>query len=158
MRTDVQIDKRYVYCPNASTLGYGKYRAQFGDFLMWREATYAANDLETKTNPHCHMCYGRMAGRIHYAPAICDDTEPVRDWILAIALGSNLTFAMERWVDPSEVVEVFEPTAKLQSFLNYFLSEQFKQEKPNTLRAWSTSGFSTMQEYQNYLNSRSVRP
>lgn len=137
MRTDAQIDRQQVYCPNANTQGYGKYRAQFGDFVIWNNTD--------------HTYYGRVAGRVHYAPAIDEDREPVRDWLLVIALGSNLSFAMERWVNPADVTEVFEPREQMTRFLAFFLSDAFKKEKPDALRAWSASGFATVEEYQQYL-------
>jgi hypothetical protein len=92
MRTDCTIDKRQVRCPNACTIGYGKWRAQVGDLLTFQDGA--------------QIRCGRMIGRVHYAPAISGETHPVRDYILVVGLSTALDHTFERWVNPVDVTYV----------------------------------------------------
>lgn len=66
---DATIDRKAVRLPNACTLGYGKYRAQYGDLVTFKEH-YTDSTYGTRI--------GRVAGRIVYAPAIVDPRYPAR--------------------------------------------------------------------------------
>jgi hypothetical protein len=135
MRTDAQIDRKQVYCPNASTLGYGKHKAQFGDVVVFEEN----NTLRV----------GRVAGRIKYAPP-CGDTPAIRGHLLVIGLNDSLTSVYERWLNPSDVTRV-EPRANLiVSLMSFLMSPGFKTHTPDVLRTWSESGFPTMDQWYTY--------
>lgn len=131
MRTDVQIDRKQVHCPNASGIGYGKYKAQFGDIVI--------------ASADGHVTIGRVAGRIAYATAIGEDRGPIRDWLVVVALSSNLTFPMERWINPADVIEVYDPQnidgANPATFLAFFFGAQFKAHSVESLREWANNGF-----------------
>ena len=131
MRRDATIDRQQVHLPNASTLGFGKYKAQFGDVVLYQQDE--------------HTYIGRVAGRIHYAPPLESSEKPIRDYLLVIALGTRLDFAMERWVNPEDVTECFDPSnehCRIQEVLAFLFSPQFKTESVDTLRRyageWST--------------------
>ena len=139
MRTDAQIDRKQVYLPNASTLGFGKWKAQHGDVVL-----YTQNDQN---------CIGRVAGRVHYAPSLEPNEKPIKDYLLVIQLGSRLDFSYERWVNPADVTECFDPHneyCRIQEVLAFMFSKDFKKESVETLRRfageWSTPA--KMREWQ----------
>lgn len=107
MRTDAQIDHRQVTCPNATHLGFAKVNAQRGDLIVYKE-TYTDGSFSTRI--------ARMIGRVHYAPAIADDKEPVRDFLLVLVLSDNGCFCYERWINPKDVTEVQSFPAKFWQF------------------------------------------
>jgi len=73
MRTDATIDGRQVHVPNASHLGYDKWVAQVGDWVVW------------SYEPGTGDCIGRMIGRVHYAPP-CGETPAIKDYIEVLQL------------------------------------------------------------------------
>lgn len=95
IRTDCTIDTRQVYLPNASTLGFGKYQARFGDFVWYREH-YTDGSYST--------VLGRVLGRVAYAPP-CGETPAIEGYLLVAQLGHNATHVYERWIDPADVTE-----------------------------------------------------
>lgn len=110
MRTDIIIDRRFVRCPNASTLAYGKYRAQVGDWVTWR---YPEADGTIYT--------GRMIGRIAYDPTPATaEYRNTRGWIVCLTLGMEMTTVFERWVDPQWVTQVHANTPDIARFLAWF--------------------------------------
>lgn len=78
-----------VRCPNATTIGYGKWQASPGDFVAFKI------DEDTR--------YGRVVGRVD---ASGSDGDPVKGWICVVMLGTTLHFAHEYWVNPEWVIEV----------------------------------------------------
>ncbi len=114
MRRDATIDRRFVRCPKASTLAYGKWRAQVHDWIVWR---YPESDGTPGDGPHI----GRMIGRIAYAPSL-GETGQIKDWILVLALSSDHTHAYERWIDPAWVSQVNGPHEDIAAFLTWFAS------------------------------------
>ena len=138
MRTDATFDRKQTYCPNTyPTLGYGKYKAQFGDCLLYKE---------NLTNGDYNMRLARVAGRVDYAPAIGEDSTPTRDYVLVITMSDDLTFVMERWIAPEDIIRVWDPNHKdrnIEQLIQFFFSPAFKQESIETLRQWSASGYST---------------
>lgn len=156
MRNDARIDRKYVACPNASTLGYGKWKAQTGDIVVYRQATYEAKDLKEMTNPYYSSRVGRVIGRIAHAPNLDEYGKTIRNYLLIVGLSEDLTAAMERWVNPVDVTRVYDPReTNTQALISFFFSPEMPKEPVNILRQWSTSGFSTVQEYREYLSKRS---
>lgn len=103
MRTDVTIDGRYIPCPNATRLGFCKWRAQVGDLIVYDEC----GD---------HLRMARVLGRIAYAPALEGDKGPIKGWALVMALSEDGSLAYERWVDPAKIKIVIESPAKFAAF------------------------------------------
>lgn len=138
MRTDVRIDRKQVKLPNSTNLGFGKWKAQFGDVVRFDESG--------------HDMYGRIIGRIAHAHRPDGDPD-VRGWLVVIALGSNLSFPMERWVNPADVRECFNPQAfggrDMAKFLAFFFGPEFRKQKTEVLRAWSTYGQPDFEKYMN---------
>ena len=138
MRNDARMDRKQTYCPNTyPTMGYDKYKAQFGDCILYKE------HLE---NGEYNVRLARVAGRVDYAPAICDDTSPIYDNVLVMAMSDTLTFVMERWIAPEDIIRVWDPNHKdrnIEQLIQFFFSPAFKQESIETLRQWSASGYST---------------
>ena len=154
-KADLQIDRKLVICPNASTLGYGKWKAQLGDIIVYQESTYEAKDLSTKVNPHNHTRVARVIGRVAYAPPLESDEKPIRNYLLVSALSEDLTFAMERWVNPEDVIRIYNPeVTKTQNFLAFFFSPEMPTYSADELRQWSISGFSRVEELREYLKRR----
>lgn len=141
MRTDATIDRKWVKLPNASTLGYGKWRAQFGDFVVFRTGGEPDGGFPS---------LGRVAGRVVYAPALEPNEQPVRDWLLVITFTQDMCSVGERWVDPAWVGYCYEPQKKHAALWRFMQSDEFKEYSANDLRAWSESGFSTYTDWLAY--------
>jgi hypothetical protein len=138
VRIDAFIDRKQMRCPNASTIGYGKWKAQTGDIVVYR-----ANEGMTQV--------GRVIGRITHAPALDGDKSPTRNYLLLAVLNSSLTFVMERWINPEDVIEVFEPREDVAKMLAFFFSPEFTKESVDTLRRWTGSGFATPKDNEEYM-------
>lgn len=115
MRTDATIDKRQVWCPNTSTIAYGKYRAQLGDWVSWN---YPNADGSKGVN-----MIGRMIGRVKYAPALGESPE-IKNWIEVLTLTMELTSVHVRWVDPAWVRQVHANAPDIARFLQWFAGEK----------------------------------
>ena len=106
-----------VYIPNKTTLGYGKYNAEPGDFISWRDPLQGGGRSD--------MQYGRVLGRIS-----SHDSESMGgpDFVGQIAvLWFHLHFghASLRIVKPEHVTNCYDPNAdkgNLGKFLNFMLS------------------------------------
>lgn len=131
MRTDVTIDRKQVRCPNTSHGGYDKYKAQVGDIVLFNESG--------------HSLVGRMIGRIVYAPP-CGETPAIRNYILVIALSQDMTFSMERWVNPADVMRVQAPRSHKQ-VMDYFLSDQIVKAPVSEVRAAASEMWTTLDQY-----------
>ena len=130
MRTDAQIDRVQVKLPNASTLGYGKWKAQTGDWIAW--------DIPGNSG------FGRVAGRVHYAPAICEDKGPIRDWILVIMFSCEMTSVHEMWVNPEWVTRCYNHNDYQIALWRFMQSDDFTRCSPDVLRAWSETGYASI--------------
>lgn len=147
MRTDVIIDRKQVYLPNVSTIGYYKIKAQFGDMIRTKDYI------------------GRVIGRISYAPKLSTNDPDVRGWLVCLVFGSNFTFPMERWINPAEVLECFDPTkygyktneSALASFVAFMFGPELKQYKPADLRAWQNYGGGVSCSIEDYLKIKRER-
>jgi len=141
MRQDAIIDRKQVICSNATTIGYGKWRAQTGDLLLYRESE---NSLRL----------ARVIGRVKYAPALDGDKGPACNRIMVLALGNIPSHAFERWIDPKDVLEVIslatEHGDRIRQLLQWFLSPELTKYSPEELSDWAKSGFATMQNWQDY--------
>lgn len=129
MRYDAIIDKYAVKCPNTTMLGYNKWKAEFGDIVIWN-CTSEKNVIS------------RVIGRVHYAPATPDSPE-INDYILGATLSKDLTFVYERWINPIDVVQVYDPVrcgTDMVKRMAFFFGEAWRDIKPHDLRAWLYDG------------------
>ncbi len=94
------------YLPNASTLGYGKYRAQVGDWV-----TFKAGD---------QLQIGRMVGRVKDTDPIATEERRPIGFLAVLTLSMELTHAYVRWVDPADVTEVHANVPDIGRFLAWF--------------------------------------
>ena len=115
MRTDALLDKRKVFCPNTSTLGYDKRYAQVGDIVLFTE------NEQTRI--------GRMIARVKWAP----DSPPIKNYILAIVLNEDMTHTSERWIQPERVTRV-QALRDHREVIEYFLSDQLIKEPLEDVR------------------------
>jgi hypothetical protein len=140
MRTDCIIDKCQVRCPNASHLGYDKWKAQVGDLVLYSEGTQRK--------------VARMIGRITYAPELESSDKPIKNWILGIALtGELLEHTYERWIDPKSVIRV-ESIREQRAVLEYFLSDEMLRAPIDEVRKCSEDGWSTLARYREWKKKR----
>lgn len=139
MRTDARIDRKQVLLPHlvGHTLGFDKWKAQFGDVVMFHYGNINNNHE-----------IGRVAGRIAYAPSIEPGEQPIENWLLIIAFSHDMTHVMERWINPSQVVRCYTPTVKQRDLYECMMSKDFTNESPDTLREWATTGYSTIDEWK----------
>lgn len=129
MRTDVTIDKKQVPLPLGGQIGFMKYKVQFGDIVFFKQDPNNAA-----------VTIGRMIGRIAHAPRIDGDAD-IRGWIVVAALGSTLSFAMERWVNPADVVACYDPKdLDLSKRLAAFFSESWLHSSTDTIRSKINQG------------------
>lgn len=130
MRTDARIDRKQVRLPNASHLGFGKGRAQLGDWVTWK----------TDGNEG----FGRVAGRVAYAPAICEDKEPIRGWLLVMAFFCENTTVGERWVNPEWVTRCTPANDHTLELWKFMQSDEFVYCPADQLRRWSETGYASV--------------
>lgn len=102
----VRISDQPTYLPNASRLGYGKYKASPGDFVRWGDGEGDG-----------YSGWGRVVGRItsHF-----DDLEDCRGFLVVIKVGSTCAFGHALFVDPAHI-EICEPVDQSRLFLTRFL-------------------------------------
>jgi len=136
MRTDIETDKRFVFCPNSSFIGFSTNKAFFGDIVQFQM-------------PDSNIHLGRVIGRLKYAPPICDDKEPIRNWIIVAALSPTLDCTFERWIDPAWVIRTIpsERFSEMADVLNNFLAPELNRYSVDVLRRWVTSGWRTLSKY-----------
>jgi hypothetical protein len=123
MRTDVIIDRKLVVCPNASTLGFGKWKAQVGNLVLFKE-----NDK---------IVTGRMIGRIQYGYS---DGKSLKNFLVVICISPRLDWTFERWVNPKDVTEIYDlknEYAKHVEVLEHFLSDELVKAPIDEVRACS---------------------
>lgn len=90
MRSDFKLDNRGVHLPSASPLGFGKFTAKRGDFVVFLHGGML------------HM--GRVIGRVNTADQV---PRSVRNQIMVAALTTD-GHIMVRWVDPLDVKVCYE--------------------------------------------------
>lgn len=139
MRNDAIIDRKQVICRNASLIGYSHCTVRFGDIVIYKNGDF-------------DRMIGRVAGRIKYAPGF-DDTPTIRNWLLVIALGSDLTFGMERWINPDDVIQAYDPNnperyKSVVEFISSFFSPDWKKHSVQDLRAYCEYGSNTPEDYK----------
>jgi hypothetical protein len=119
MRTDVTTDKKLMKLPNASTLGFGKWKAQFGDMVRF-----------TDENGN-HM--GRIAGRVKDGGIL---------YAIVIVL-FDACYVGERWVKPEEITYCITIREKHQELMRFFMSDEWLTTSPDELRSWAESGYAS---------------
>lgn len=107
MRTDVTIDNRAIPCPNAGGFGGGGHgRAKAGHCILYRE-----NHADGTHSERLARVLGRIsAAGLNYA------NKPVKGFALVMALSNDASFAYERWVDPADIVQVFDVPNAMAAF------------------------------------------
>ena len=128
-RTDVNIDRKQVRCPNASTLGYGEYNARFSDFVTFSE------DNAVK--------FGRIAGRVTITSAL----EYGKVYLLVITIGQDHSHAFERFVEPADILTITRPANFDANALTYLLSADFASHSTEVYRQTYSEGWSTPVKY-----------
>ena len=100
---DFTLDERKVRCPNASTLGFGRWEAKPGDFITFEES---------KGRP---PVYGRVLGRVADHGRCGEGEKPneCEGWLVVLKFHMNLSHAHAVWVDPTLVLEVGDPPRNL---------------------------------------------
>lgn len=127
MRTDILIDKKQVKCPNVSLLGYGKWKAQVGDLVWFKEG-----DTER---------IGRMVGRV----ASGDH----KNHIIVGTLSSSLCSVYERWVSPNQVTRIEEIRNQGEA-LAWFLSDTMTKAPMDKVRHCIHNGWSSFDAYMEW--------
>ncbi len=102
-RNDVRIDKRQVTVKNSSFLGYSKGTLKCGDFFTYLDEN--------------QIRIGKMHGRI-----AMDAQNVSLGHIVAQVLSNNGQFTMQRWVDPSTVLETI-PEDKVNLHMSSFFAD-----------------------------------
>jgi hypothetical protein len=88
-RNDCRRDNRATICPNSTTLGYSRYKAKRGSWVMFEwEASHRI---------------GRVVGRVH-----CEG----KTYLEVITMDLALRFPYVRWIDPATVRECYDKPAR----------------------------------------------
>ena len=126
MRTDITIDRKQVQIPLKNQIGFMRYKVQFGDIVFFEEAGF--------------RMVGRMIGRI--ASNCMDNGSNLKDHIVVACLGSDLSFTMERWVDPKYVVACYKPKPPydLDRKLAIFFSDEWLEQTTDQIRQRLSNG------------------
>lgn len=139
MRTDCNIDTRQVKCRNSSHVGFSKLHARVGDLLVTPDGI------------------ARMIGRITWAPTLAGD-KPIRNWICAVVLASDMSFVMERWIDPATVTGVYRLSdVRTREVVKCFLSDDLRKSAKrdvSEVRAYASELWSTLGAYRAYMAKR----
>lgn len=122
MRTDCRIDGQQIWCPNASTFGYGKTIARVGDWI-----TYRMPDDDREFT-------GRMIGRVAWAPSLQADEAAWDGAAVVMVLGMDLTHGFERWVRPEWITHVHAAAPDIARFLSWFASADIRRMGADYLR------------------------
>jgi|SRR5215469_4828237 len=90
------LDNKAVRVPNASHLGFDKWKVKRGDVFT---------------------CDGNIIARSLGRIKTCDnDGEDCRGWVCALVLGLSGSHAYVRWIDPASVRQVIDCPSKLAAF------------------------------------------
>lgn len=100
MREDCKIDNRTIVCNNAATLAGRGYKLETGMCFTYEEAG------QTRL--------ARSIGRVT-APALAGCTA-IDGYVLAMVLSFDANHTYERWVNPDDVIEIFNAPTKLAAF------------------------------------------
>lgn len=133
-----ELDNTQVRAPNASHLGFDKWRVKRGDLFSYTDQG--------------HDYIARSLGCIKW----CDrDGEDCRGWICALVLGQCAEHAYIRWVNPQRITRIIDVPTKLAAFFfakelpatvemllklaDYgTLSEQFIDNVEHHVKAWQS--------------------
>jgi hypothetical protein len=112
MRSRKLAPRRRTNLPNASTLGYGKYWAEPGDYVTYR------------SGQSDHVRFGRVLGQIIETPS--DGLEDATGWLCIAELANDLTYGYERWINPVDIRTCL-PASQIDGFMRAFLSSSVKE-------------------------------
>jgi len=141
MRRDAIIDKKQVPVPNASHLGYDKWKAQVGDLVLYLETDVNGQRIGSRL--------GRMIGRVKWAPQLAG-SKPIRNWIILIALSDDLSHSYERWVNPEDVLRVQTPRDEHKRTLDYVLGSEILKAHVNEVRMAASDGWKDLKAYREW--------
>lgn len=136
MRTDCKISTRKkIHCVNATSIGFGKYMAEVGDLIVYKEH-YNDDSYGMRT--------ARMIGSVT-APKVDPADAVIKDWLLVLTLSDDCHTCFERWVNPIHVVEVTNPPTQMVA---WFFQEKLPYDV-NTLRRLNVHGSLTNSYIEN---------
>lgn len=124
--------RREVKLPNASTLGYGRWKARAGDFIVYKEQHGAGDAAEE------HYRLARVIGQITAVDGRTDDG--MVGSLLVLAIADEAAYGYERWIDADDVVECRSPE-HAQVFLRWLI-----QASPAELFKYCRDDLATRQE------------
>lgn len=117
------------YLPNASTLGYGKFKARPGDFVTFSEEMSNGNRLAV----------GRVVGVIEETDR--DGTDFTgKEMLLVIMLSDDHSFGYEHWISVDQVRSCMD-VGHARHFMAWFLNAspadllKYRNEDPDTRSA-----------------------
>lgn len=112
-RIDVDRDKKQIFCPNASILGYSRHNLNYSDFFIYKDETgYRLAKCHGQIFP-MNKCHG-------------DKEDVFKWWILGQVVSHSFSCTYERWIDPQEVIETI-PAEHMNKHIIAFFEE--KEEK-----------------------------
>lgn len=145
MRTDCILDKRQVLCRHSSYSGYSRVQCRVGHLFLFQY-------------PDGGSHIGRMLARIAYAPAVEAGEKPIRNWICAAVLAQDLSFMMERWVNPEWVTAVYDlRDVKTRAVVACFLGNDLQKSAKRDIgevRSAVSELWSTLSAYRKYMAKR----
>lgn len=144
MRTDAKFSRRQVICPKVTLLGFNTVKARPGYWIGF-SMDGTASDYQV----------GRVLGRVD-APAIGEDKEPIKGWIVALVLSRDATFCFERWIHPDWVKDCV--ARRPQAFLSWFTGDEMPTDIPTAIRLCETGVLSEQHIHNVYNYIKKLAP
>ncbi len=135
MRTDISIDRKKVFCKNASELGFSQKTLYCGERFVF-------NDL-TSATPQPRV--GRMIGRI----SGCSENYDLVGNIAAIVLTNDFNLG-ERFVHPHDVIRTVHAMGGYDRSLEVvteFLTLDVKKHPIHKIRHFISEGFPSLAKF-----------
>jgi hypothetical protein len=136
MRTDIKVVNRPVKLPYDNILKMGRYKMEAckGDIIGY------------KGFPNGIVSIGRVVGKI-LDKSEYEDRHNCNGYICCVVISEDMSFTMERWIDPVDVLFCYDPnrplfgSMKLVNLYANFFGAEFRNVSADKLREWSVSGF-----------------
>jgi len=132
MRTDIIIDRKQVEKPGLSIYGYGKWKIQFGDIVQYQLPGESGKTITGRVI--CRIASGKDQG----------NGQSLENLLIVMQLSSDLMHWGEFWIDPSWIVNCYNPQdiggRDIGKRMVYFFGKDFRSKDVENLRLEANLG------------------